>query len=59
MEKFGGSVDELAESPSPQDYYDLFLASQDVNTGRFEAFHADSPLLKDRFFLVAISRKET
>lgn len=58
LEKFGGSVDELL-SFFPRDYYDLFLAAPDANDGRFEAFHPDSPILKDRFFLVAICREET
>jgi FkbM family methyltransferase len=58
LERFGGSVAEVLSFFPPEDY-DLSLASQDVDDGRFRAFHPDSSLLKGRFFLVATRRRET
>lgn len=49
LEKFGGSVDEvLSLFPSG---YQFYAAVPDCP---FEPFQADSPVLRDRFFLVAI-----
>jgi FkbM family methyltransferase len=55
LETFGGSVDELV-SFFPEEHYDRLIASEAQPL--FSPFRADSPLLRERFFLVALARDE-
>lgn len=53
LEKLGGSVEEVIAS-FPDADYDKFIASE--AQPEFRPYQADSPLLLDRFFLVAVRR---
>ena len=53
LEKLGGSVSEILEFFRASDYR-LFIASE--RQREFREFSTDSPLMADRFFLVALGR---
>jgi FkbM family methyltransferase len=54
LELFGGSIAEVL-SFFPQDHYELHLASE--AHPEFIPFRPDSPLMAERFFLVALARE--
>jgi FkbM family methyltransferase len=53
LEAYGGSVESIL-SFFPESDYELFMASE--NRRQFVPFASNSPLINERFFLVAISR---
>jgi len=55
LEKFGGSVDSVLQF-FPRDEYQFQIAQENHNQGRFEPYQPESPLIKDRFFLLALHK---